>query len=556
MKLDTALKKAEAATTPTSEQIADIETAKGELDKAIEDAADGVDTKTDQITMLLNGYEGRLEKIKGEDNQVVASNGGPPPPPPPPPAKTSAADLGKAAAALMTALDEGEDGIPTAKEIGDIVSARTMLRNLLGNLDTGVDSSPEHTTAQNLLNGDTAADAGTPASMTYVQRLAAIRLAFPPQMTLNTAVMNLKTALEVQEQSGATPMTTDITDIEEFHAALLTALMADGVDNTEAHELLVGDGTILSYTARLDAIRANVPGMPEQPEVLADRPTTEIEYDATFDNGDGTMGRWTIDISSGLGGASHEVTVVDTHGWISVTSETSVAPGRGAENTGNNIYAIAVYGKSKDDAANDFDDDDRMGFGAWVSDSGIIVGNTDSVPVLIEGGAAIGGNDPAPATGREYLGAKTGTASYRGDVVGITESDGDITNPVYDPQYLPWIGEITLTADFDNNTLNGSISRGRHDDPIPTDTIAFEEGAISNYMASGNINNGQSEDSGDWNARFVHQGRWIVGDFDYQPNGTDTTLNTATENDSTADPDPEGFTYIRHRGAFGAVEQP
>ncbi len=454
----------------------------------------------------------------------------------PPITGTTMAQLDKAVMELEAAVAAGNIDTPTQALIDAIDREIRELQTAIDNAADGV-----VTTA-----ATTALNTAMTTRGTINTRFAA--LPDPTEVDagqLAMAVMELEAAVMAGNIDTPTQALIDAIDreIRELQAAIDNA--AEGVDTTAAARALT--------TARTTrgTINTRFDNLPDPNAMLANRPTTEIEYDATANDGNG---RWTIDISSGLGGASHEVTVGLTHGWISVTSDTPLVTKTGAATEIDEIYAIAVYGKSKDDDANDFDDEDRMGFGAWVSNSGIVVGNTSSVPPLIDGVAASGDD---PATGRVYLDAKlagtTGTATYTGDVAGITESDGDIGNNVYDPQYVPWIGAVELTANLANNTLDGSIT-GKVGNPIPTD-IAFEGGVISNYMASGNINNGQGEDSGDWNARFVHQGRWIVGDFDYQPNGTDTTFNLKTEADSTADPDPAGFTYIRHRGAFGAVEE-
>ena len=211
------------------------------------------------------------------------------------------------------------------------------------------------------------------------------------------------------------------------------------------------------------------------------------------------------------------------------------------------IYSIAVYGKSKDDNANDFDDEDRMGFGAWVEDSGIVVGNTNSVPALIAGVAASGDD---PATGRMYLDAKTGTATYNGRVAAIVES--------VNAGHYPTGGTVDLNADFGNDMIGGSI-RLREGTRIllPDSSITSSHEVTGTAMldrggatTTGDVN---GANTGTWNARFVHEGRWIVGDFDLEPYGTDKTI--ADDNETPGDDTDDFALYQRYKGAFGAVEQ-
>ena len=107
--------------TPTAEEIAAIEAAKRELDQAIADAVDGVNTETDQITMLLSNYENRLVEIRNTfPPQII---------------------LDTAVEQLNVAITDGNIPTPTQDLIDVIKKERMELQEAIDNAAPGVDTT-------------------------------------------------------------------------------------------------------------------------------------------------------------------------------------------------------------------------------------------------------------------------------------------------------------------------------------------------------------------------------------------------------------------------------
>ena len=75
--------------------------------------------------------------------------------------------------------------------------------------------------------------------------------------------------------------------------------------------------------------------------------------------------------------------------------------------------------------------------------------------------------------------------------------------------------------------------------PSKNERIKKNKFALSNSV-SGTIN-GTNSGINEWKARFVHDGSWIVGSYDWEPNGPSEDIAEGEENN-----------YERHKGAFGA----
>ena len=334
-------------------------------------------------------------------------------------------------------------------------------------------------------------------------------------------------------------------EIGELRAAIENK--ADGVDTTAATtEITSAEATLTDIRMRFAALLPD----PDDPPARSTGNFADVTItrDATTDPQNPV---WKITIPGF--NAVHELPDADlsaTHSWNSITSDDTRTGGSPGD-----VYAIAAYVKSRmndndtpGNSADDFlefDDDDRMGFGAWVNNGSIEVDNTAYVPALIDGAAAIVGDDPAPATGRVYLGAKTGTATYDdGRVAAIVES-------VNAGGHYPTGGTVDLSADFDADTLSGIIILGEGTRillPNSSITSSHEVTGTNAMLDRGGATTTEDvygANTGTWNARFVHEGRWIVGDFDLEPYGTDKTIEDSDNN----------RIYVRYKGAFGAFEE-
>ena len=378
------------------------------------------------------------------------------------------------------------------------------------------------------------------------------------QMKLDDAAMELTTAVTAGDIP--TPTQTLIDDITREISELQTAIdnAAQGVDTAAATALITSSKADLKRISDRFASLSR----PTEPTDTTSSTGTTTRNNNDIDNAEMmdematnriTISQDIVDpmpwiLSPGFGTAHHEISFEDGNNWIYVDNKerTDQRPIGRRGGTDDDRYSIGVYGGLNDDSSSEFH---GMIFGAWVDEDGIKITDASYAPTLIDGVAAIDGN---PATGKMYLDEKlaetVGTVTYTGDVAGITESDG-APNNVYDPNYVPWIGAVRLTANLAHNTLEGSITGKVDNPPIPPGTITFEASPINNYMVSSGGISGLDTDGGEtgnWNARFVHEGQWIAGDFDHQ-RGTRPEI-------AEADPeaDPVVFEYIRHRGAFGA----
>ena len=442
---------------------------------------------------------------------------------------------------LDTALKKAEAATtPTPEQIEAIKKEYMELQEAIKEVATGVNTDD----AQKLLDGD-----GT--IMSYTERLVAIENKQtaatstrttpdpppPPAKTtadqLGMAVDELNAAVTAGNIDTPTQALIDAIDSEIRELQTAITNVADGVDTTAATTAL---NTAMTTRGTINTRFVNLPDPDDSPaRSTGNLAGVTITRDATTDPQNPV---WKITIP-GFNNAVHELPDADLsaiHSWNSITSDDTDDTRTGG--SAGDVYAIAVYGKLRDNNGTpEFDGNDRMGFGAWVNNGSIEVDNTDYVPTLIDG---VG---DGPAIGRMYLDAKTGTATYEGRVAAIVES-------VDAGGHYPTGGTVDLSADFGTNMIGGMINLGDG-----TGILLPDVSITSSHEVTGTamLNRGRATTTGDvngantgtWNARFVHEGRWIVGDFDLEPYGTDKTI---------AD---QGFDlYQRYKGAFGAVEQP
>ena len=508
MALDGALTAAQTAVTANTDltlaQIQAILTAHTKLQEEYGDGMDSnfaddvVDADKTAADTLLMGYVARFQPI-----------------------------LAAAAMDLEDALAAHESGgpTPTNNQIAEIRRLYMVLTEAVK--AEGVDK----TAANNLLTR-------------YMGRLTAISPTTPvnPTGTTQTALDEAVRELQAAVTAGDIPAPTQalinaiVRERTELETAITNAADEEVV-TTEADALIVSSGITLT------AIRARFAAPPDPADPPARSTGNLANVEITRDASDSDNIVWKITIP-GFNNAVHELPDADlsaSHSWNSITSDDTRTGGSAGD-----VYAIAVYGKSRDNNGTpEFDDVDRMGFGAWVNNGSIEVGNTDHVPVLIDGAAATNSTDP---TGKEYLKARiatAGSATYGGEVAAIVESDLDGQGP-YDAGYFPQIGEVSLTANFGSTTtISGHVD-------IQGDRIALSSGDMdsTNYTVSGQteLTDDRTDLSrfgtGNWDAGFVHEGKWIVGKFDLE-------INASDKNSATGD-----INYRQYKGAFGAVEQP
>ena len=247
-------------------------------------------------------------------------------------------------------------------------------------------------------------------------------------------------------------------------------------------------------------------------------------------------------ISTNNNVAHHEIPLTADYAWIYVDNkeyQIGQRPIGRIGGTNDDRYSIAVYGKLTADSTPEFDDDDRMIFGSWVNDGMIVVDNTNYVPALTGVGKM--------SLDEKIKADDTPAVTYRGKVAAMKEHDMDHLN-AYSPEYIPLSGDVVLTANFASmqGDLSGSITFDSEE--ITLDSKDLENYAVTEGRASINVNAGTG--TGTWNAGFVHDGLWIVGDFEVIVNPSHKMLEDPEENQ----PDVQN-NYERYTGAFGAVEQ-
>ena len=370
-------------------------------------------------------------------------------------------------------------------------------------------------------------------------------------MKLDDAVMELKDAVTAGDIPTPTQDLIDVIEKERMELQMAIDNAAPGVDTAAATEL------ITSSNADLIRIRDKFASLTPPTETTGTTSSTGTTGTTTTgtttgnnnnnNNNEGDGGntgttitrdgnQWKINLA-GFSEAVHNLENDLLRGkqvWNHVLNTDARTGGETDE-----VYSIAVYGKATLDSEGNriFDASDRMGFGAYVSDETspdascedrICVGTSAYVPEL-------------DATGTNYLSGKSSTAGfayYQGRVAAIKEEDGnnDSENTTYEADYESLKGTVSLSAYFDTSVSIGGSAR------LDNQTILLENIDLNESYQTDSDSNGRAivnsgDNPGSWNAGFVHEGEWVVGDFDIEPSGTNKN------ND-----------YIRYKGAFGAVE--
>ena len=359
------------------------------------------------------------------------------------------------------------------------------------------------------------------------------------QMKLDDAVMKLKDA--VTDGDIPTPTQALIDKIEMEIRELQTAInsAASGVDTAAATAL------ITSSSATLDTIRDRFASRAptETTGTTSSTGTTTGNNNNNNNEGDdGNTGttitrdgnQWKINLA-GFSEAVHNLENDLLRGkqvWNHVTNDDDTRTGGKIDE----VYSIAVYGKATLDSEGNriFDASDRMGFGAYVSDETSPDASCED-RICVDTSAYVPELD---ATGTNYLSRKSSTAGfayYQGRVAAIKETDINNDANAYEAAYESLKGTVSLSAYFDTSVSIGGSAR------LDNQTILLENIDLNESYQTDSDSNGRAiinsgDNPGSWNAGFVHEGEWVVGDFDIEPSGTDKN------ND-----------YIRYKGAFGAV---
>ena len=444
--LKAALKAAEDATTPTDEQIMDIETAKEKLDKAIKEVATGVNT--DDAQKLLDGdgtimsYTERLAAI--ENKQMAATS----------------------------------------------TSPGTTSTSTGGNTDTRTDPPAENT-------------------------------------PLDNARETLANTLQEWRDRTNPPDQRFIDKIKAAYEAFNMLFMVESNPGNRETANMVNRDYLASFPL--------IEGM-----MLAPRMTQSTNLVAIPNNSLVTVeiknvnGNWQIDTKYGSTNRRFNLGSSFTSGsfWDSRSDEVDINI-----NTNKFKYQLESYVHVPEAMADQDampDPSQSLIFGAWVDES-ISAGMPNH-------GIQTYQKYPRLSDTRYVSNKAAGTATYSGRAVGILEQDAD-ADGAYIPSYTGLSGgsgSVTLTATFASgaNTLHGTIS-GIHSSDIMLNSQSSPATITSNGVSNGVIGTGAN--TGTWEAKFVHDGSWIVGDYDWEPNGPSANVDPGTENN-----------YERYKGAFGA----
>ena len=430
-------------------------------------------------------------------------------------------ELNDLATALGAALTGGETGTPTAEEIAAIEAAKRELDQAIADAVDGVNTETDQIT---MLRSE------------YEDRLVAIRNTFPPQITLNKAVMELKDAVTAGD-IPTTPTQALIDKIEmeirELQAAIKSA--ASGVDTADATEL------ITSSNADLIRIRDKFASLPPPTEPTGTRTNPDI----TDPDLDGSNPVPDPDSSTATA-PEIQIKQNDDDDWILSVEGGGIGPythtlpqftqdlewySDMSVSADNDTYSVYVYAKTKDPEPEDgpaWDDDNTMIIGAWVNSEGLHA--TNNADELVLGNIGLGylrGKENLDAQGSDFT-----SVSYSGRVAAIAEmGESDSLS------YTPKTGTVDLSADFmdTGKELSGFISIGDEQNIILEAKAIEADYSIASGTAEGAGTNDERTGEGTWSANFVHEGGWIVGKFDWKPNDDNNMVN-------------------RYHGAFGATE--
>ncbi len=454
---------------------------------------------------------------------------------------TTMDELAMAVKELEDALEAAEKDAttPTAKQIAAIKREYTELQKAIQEVATGVNTDD----AQKLLDGD-----GT--IMSYTERLAAIE---------NKQMAATSTSLGTTSTStgGNTDIRTDPpaenTPLDNARETLANTLQ-EWRDRTNRPDQQFIDKIKAAYNAfnilfmdmsnpgnRETANMVNRDYLASFPLIegmmLAPRMTQSTNLVAIPNNSLVTVeiknvdGNWQIDTKYGSTNRQFNLGSSFTSGsfWDSQSEEVDI-------NTNKFKYQLESYvhvpaAMEGQDAMPD--PSQSLIFGAWVDES-ISAGMPNH-------GIQTYQKYPRLSDTRYVSKKAAGTATYSGRAVGILEQDAD-ADGAYIPSYIGQVGTVTLTATFASgaNTLHGTIS-DIHSSDIMLNSQSSPATITSNGVSNGVIGTGAN--TGTWEAKFVHDGSWIVGDYDWEPNG-----NAG----KTQDADTDGNNYERYKGAFGA----
>ena len=433
------------------------------LDQAIDNAADGVATDTEQIKTLLAGYETRLKMIR---DGTASSNTG-----------TTADQLSMAAMELSAALQAAEDATtPTDEQIAAIEREYMELQEAIKEVATGVNTE----TAQMLLDGD-----GTIKSVT--ERLKAIK---DRQMVATSTSSSTGTTSRPSTSRPSTEGNTNGNtngDIENEDDNMVDD--TGNEDNPITVEIREGENGWEIDIQRMGSS-------------IGSEPLGSDFTNSSWEDG----GEWREIVSSSGAGIPFVV-----QSYVKTTEADDPMP----------------------------DPDNSLIFGAWVdpnSENGIQT--YENVPGLSqEGGMHIV---------NKFKG--TSTATYSGPVAAIREFDSDSVGK-YAPLYDPLSGTVNLTATFTTgaDTISGTIDlhRGGMRLTLAPGTIAGS--GVYDAIAS----EANNPNTGTWEAEFAQDGTWLVGSFDWEPNGKDGLTQDLMITDGGVS---NANNYERYTGAFGACE--
>ena len=503
--LGTALKAGEAGT-PTVEEIAAIEAAKRELDQAIADAVDGVNTETDQITMLLSNYENRLVAIRNTFPPQITLN--------------------KAVMELKDAVTAGDITPPTQALIDKIEMEIRELQAAIKSAASGVDTA-DATELITSSNADLIRIRGrfanpTPPTGTTNSTSTTTTTTTNKETELDKARILLAKKLQDWKDEESPPTATFITDIKVAHEAFDKLFMENSPGDRVAAETVQMD-----YSKYIERI--------ERMELFRDTPQS-TELATSIVSPTHPDRNWKISIQYRNFGAPIELNLGSQADfnrgsfWRSESDEVT--------NNDKTVKYQLEYYVHVPEATDENPDrmpvtDESVIFGAWVDES-VLEGNNHGIQIYQK--------YPALSSSDFVSRQAAGTATYTGQVAGILELD-DNKDGEYIASYAGQTGTVSLTATFDNSSANGADTlEGTLTGVGPSSTITLNQANISSNSVSGTIM-GTNSGINEWKARFVHDGSWIVGSYDWEPNGNAGKTQAA---------DTVGNDYERHKGAFGA----